>query len=54
MTDEKKETTIDDLIERLESLREALGNGGAILVFNGTIMCPDAGNKIIITTQPQM
>jgi len=45
-----KTLTIVELIELLENERK---NGASIVQVEGTILIPDNGNKIIITTQKQ-
>lgn len=45
-----KTLTIVELIELLENERK---NGASIVQVEGTILIPDNGNKIIITTQEQ-
>lgn len=45
-----KTLTIVELIELLENERN---NGASIVQVEGTILIPDNGNKIIITTQKQ-
>ena len=46
-----KTLTIIELIELLENERK---NGASIVQMEGTILIPDNGNKILITTQKQM
>jgi hypothetical protein len=46
-----KTLTIVELIELLENERK---NGASIIQLEGTILIPDNGNKILITTQKQM
>jgi hypothetical protein len=46
-----KTLTIVELIELLENERK---NGASIVQMEGTILIPDNGNKILITTQKQM
>lgn len=45
-----KTLTIVELIELLENEKK---NGASIVQVEGTILIPDNGNKIIITTQKQ-
>lgn len=45
-----KTLTIVELIELLENERN---NGASIVQVEGTILIPDNGNKILITTQKQ-
>lgn len=46
-----KTLTIIELIELLENERK---NGASIVQLEGTILIPDNGNKIVITTEKQM
>jgi hypothetical protein len=46
-----KTLTIIELIELLENERK---NGASIVQMDGTILIPDNGNKILVTTQKQM
>ncbi len=46
-----KTLTIIELIELLENERK---NGASIIQVDGTILIPDNGNKILVTTQKQM
>ena len=46
-----KTLTIVALIELLEN---EIRNGASIVQVDGTILIPDNGNKIVITTEKQM
>ena len=46
-----KTLTIIELIELLENERK---NGASIVQMDGTILIPDNGNKILVTTQKQI
>jgi len=46
-----KTLTIVELIKLLEN---EITNGASIVQLDGTILIPDNGNKIIVTTQKQM
>lgn len=46
-----KTLTIIELIELLENERKS---GASIVQLEGTILIPDNGNKIVITTEKQM
>ena len=46
----KKVLPIDELINRLQ---EAKSRGGKTVEFNGTILVPENGNTVILTTEPQ-
>ena len=43
--------TIDEIIKMLEAEKEM---GAEQILFEGTIMIPENGNKIILTTEKQM
>lgn len=43
--------TLDELIEMLEAEKEM---GVEFLLFEGTILTPENGNKIVLTTEKQM
>jgi hypothetical protein len=43
--------TIDEIIKMLEAEKEM---GTEKILFEGTIMTPENGNKIILTTEKQM
>jgi len=45
------EISIEKLIETLEKLK---GKGATTVEINGTLFCPQDGNTIIATTDPQM
>ncbi len=46
-----KTLTIVELIELLEN---EIKGGASIIQVDGTILIPDNGNKILVTTQKQM
>ena len=46
-----KTLTIVELIKLLEN---EIKNGASIVQVDGTILIPDNGNKILVTTQKQM
>ena len=46
-----KTLTIVELIKLLEN---EIKEGASIVQFDGTILIPDNGNKIVITTEKQM
>ncbi len=46
-----KQIAINDLINLL---MEAKARGAKTVVVKGTILAPDAGNLIVITSEPQM
>ena len=43
--------TLDELIKMLEEEKES---GAEFVMFQGTILTPENGNKIIVTTEKQM
>ena len=45
------EYTLDELIKMLEEEKES---GAEFLMFEGTILIPENGNKIVITTENQI
>jgi hypothetical protein len=46
-----KEISLDQLIK---SLQEARAKGGKTVKYKGTILVPETGNEIIISTEKQM
>jgi hypothetical protein len=46
-----KEISIKKLIKYL---KEEKKNGGKTIQFKGTLLCPENGNSIVITTEKQM
>ena len=42
------------IIELIELLENEIKNGASIVQVDGTIIIPDNGNKILVTTQKQM
>ena len=45
------EYTLDELIKMLEDEK---ASGAEFLMFEGTIIVPENGNKIVLTTENQM
>lgn len=43
--------TLDELLKMLEAEKEM---GAEFILFDGTIIAPENGNKIILTTEKQM
>lgn len=50
-TTNKKKISIDDLIKLLES---EVAKGATHVIYSGTIVAPQNGNSVVITTDPQI
>ena len=42
------------IVELIELLENEIKNGASIVQVDGTILIPDNGNKILVTTQKQI